>query len=50
MKNPGSIATVIGALRIAAHCLADKLGVSVTIGGSQACTDGSVIQIGRAHV
>jgi Mg-chelatase subunit ChlD len=45
MEASRSISTVIGGLRIAAHSLANKLGVNLIIGGSQACTDGTTIRI-----
>src|SRR5690606_34859944 len=37
--------TVIGGLRIALQSLADKLGVTLAVGGSEACTNGSVITL-----
>jgi hypothetical protein len=39
------ITTVIGGLRIALQSLADKLGVTLAVGGSEACTNGSVITL-----
>jgi hypothetical protein len=39
------ISTVIGGLRIALQSLADKLGVTLAIGGSDACTNGDVITL-----
>lgn len=39
------IATVIGGLRIALQSLVDKLGVTLSIGGSEASTNGTVITL-----